>query len=87
MKLFVDSEVLEFVEVAQWFEHFAPKFILQIQFTDSTVFKRQFEPIASDVTRTFESWDSRIHASGLIFFSGLRSLEAADFGHDCFWSA
>ena len=28
MKLFVDSEVLEFVEVAQWFEHLAPKFIL-----------------------------------------------------------
>lgn len=71
MKLFVDSEVLEFVEVAQWFEHLAPKFILQIQFADSVVLKRQLEPIISDVTCKFESWDSCIHASGLRFIPRL----------------
>jgi len=77
MEVFIDSEVLECVKIAQWFEHLAPKFILQIQFTDSAVLKRQFEPIARDITRRFESWDFCIHANGSIFFSGLRS--AASF--------
>jgi hypothetical protein len=51
MKLFIDSEVLEFVEVAQWFEHLAPR----SGFSRDSMFARQ-DGSYDDSIDTCRSW-------------------------------